>query len=115
LNQQTILSRVISDLVNDRTARDEISRAVQRMTRENDAEHKRMSEWEIRRLILQSIIKQNPSITSKDAEALFERRLLAAMKPYDGTRAAKTKGPTARDALRIARSADVKKRRNARR
>lgn len=109
LQQQMVLSRIVCELVYDRAAREEIKRTIARSQKENNAEHRRISEREVHNMILSSILRENPRLTSSQAQERFERRLAKALEPYAGPIHAPKRGPTAADAHRAVRRAMVKK------
>jgi hypothetical protein len=116
LSRDNIFSRVIGELVHDRETASEIAGVVKQFRDANDAEHRRLTEWEIRRMLAMAILRENPRLTREQAEFLLERRLEAAFKPYNGPPAqAKSKSPTGADLARAQRRATVRKGREGRR
>ena len=113
-NQQAVGSQIVCDLFPDREVSGAIQRVLDRMKRENTAERRRMSEREIERIIIRSIIADNPGIDDNAALKLFERRLWNALKPHRSAQTKTTKGMTAADAARQLRQQGVRRRTGAR-
>jgi hypothetical protein len=114
LKTETVFSKLLTQLVHDREMAAEIERVVRRFRDANEEEHKRISEREIRHMIATAICRENPHITQERAIALLDRRMAAAMRPYAGELAPKTKSPTGKDLARAERKATVRRGREGR-
>lgn len=115
LKQQNVLSQIVVSLVGDRAAREEIQRNIKQALRDNDVENRRISDNEIRNMILASIQTENPTLTTEEVEVRFERRLIKALSPYvSPSKPVVKKGKTAADEYREIRKQIVKKGRKLR-